>query len=420
MSKHLWDIKSHNIPASHLRGYAKLGEISSRLTRSRFERGSRDEEEKAGLRLAVKQYTPQKARSARGDVTFIIQGGIDNSKESFEPFFDDLLQQYPAIRNIWIMDPATYGESFLLNRNTIGDEPNWLDIPRDILHMVNHFQELMPPPIIGIGHSLGGALMTLLSTWHPRLFTGLILTEPAYGPKKGITWPTSNKMYPAALVAKRRDTWPSKEEARKAFAKSPLFRSYDSRVVEKIVEYDLVDASSVKNEANATGVTLTTPKSITTSIWTHPRPKLEGYPSNPGENIPDEHVSPIPGFGRPEAPPVWDSLLYVHPPVLFIWGAESELFSKGRIDNREFTAGVLGTGHGGSGGRASGQVTEATIPGAHHHIPFERPRELAKATAEWSKKTQQSWLKKMDDRKNEPPIDHYEANAEIMSRFAKL
>ncbi|KAK4499146.1 hypothetical protein PRZ48_009658 [Zasmidium cellare] len=413
MSRDLWSITTHNIPASHVRG---------------FERGVRDEET-SKLQLAVKQYTPRaNFKPSRGDVTFIMVGGIDNSKETFEPLFDDLLQHFPAIRNIWAVDPATYGKSFWLNRDTIGDEFNWLDIPRDVLHMINHFQDLMPTPIIGIGHSLGGALLTVLSTWHPRLFTGLILTEPAYGPKKGISWPTPNKFYPSVLVAKRKDTWPSREEARKTFVKSPVFKSYDLRVVDKIVEHDLVDVSSLDEKARASlgqvdpglSVTLATPKAITESIWVHPRPKLTGFPSNPGDDIPDEHVNPIPGFGRPEAPVTWQSIPYLYPPTLLVWGAESELFGEKRAANRKYTAGVMGTGHGGGGGLATGQVTEATIAGAHHHIPFEKPLDLAKAAASWSKKIQDGWLRKMDERKNQPEIDPYKVNEEIMSRYAKL
>ncbi|KAF2171685.1 hypothetical protein M409DRAFT_17922 [Zasmidium cellare ATCC 36951] len=413
MSRELWTITTHNIPASHIRG---------------FERGTRDEET-SKLQLAVKQYTPKaNLQSIRGDVTFIMAGGIDNSKETFEPLFDDLLQQFPGIRNIWAIDPATYGESFWLNRDTIGDEPSWLDIPRDILHTMNHLQDLMPPPIIGIGHSLGGALLTVLSTWHPRLFTGLILTEPAYGPKKGIKWPTPNKFYPSVLVAKRRVTWASRDEARKAFAKAPLYKSYDPRVVDKVVQHDLVDVSSLNDKSRrslgkiepGTSVTLATPKSITESIWVHPRPKLANFPANPGDDIPDEHVNPIPGFGRPEAPVTWNSIPHLYPPVLLAWGAESELFGEKRAANRKWTAGVMGTGHGGGGGLASGQVTEVSIAGAHHHIPFEKPTDLARAAASWSKKIREGWLQKMDERKSQPEIDHYKVNEEILSRYAKL
>lgn len=334
-----------------------------------------------------------------------------------EPLFDDLLQHFPAIRNIWAMDPATYGESFQINRDVIGDEPNWLDVPRDLLHMINHFQELMPPPLIAIGSSLGAALLTILSTWHPRLFSGLILAEPAYGPRKGYYWPSSNKLYPARLVAKRRESWPSREDARKAFAKSPLYRSYDPRVIDKVLEHELVD---VKDGVVGQRVALRTPKSIITSIWVRAIPRPPGLPANPGDDIPIDHQSPVPGFGRPEAPYTWGSLPFVYPPVLLIWGEESELFGNKIAHNRNLILDPLGTGHGGGGGISKGQVDQACIPGVHHGLVFESPLNVAKAAASWSKKIREEWLKKMYERKSQPAVDHSKVNEEVMARFAKL
>lgn len=33
---------------------------------------------------------------------------------------------------------------------------SWFDHPRDLLHMINHFRNQMPRPLVGIGHSMGG------------------------------------------------------------------------------------------------------------------------------------------------------------------------------------------------------------------------------------------------------------------------
>jgi alpha-beta hydrolase superfamily lysophospholipase len=34
---------------------------------------------------------------------------------------------------------------------------SWFDHPRDLLHLVNVKRAEMPRPIIGVGHSMGGA-----------------------------------------------------------------------------------------------------------------------------------------------------------------------------------------------------------------------------------------------------------------------
>lgn len=40
---------------------------------------------------------------------------------------------------------------------TTGGTASWLDHSRDLLHLVNLKRDEMPRPIIGVGHSFGGA-----------------------------------------------------------------------------------------------------------------------------------------------------------------------------------------------------------------------------------------------------------------------
>ena len=107
MSENLGNIHDHGIPASHIRG---------------FRRGIRDEQV-GRIRLAIKQYVPkQPSGSNGGHVTIIASHGVGSSKESFEPFFDELLLCGIPIRAVWAMDVAHNGASYLLNENVIGDE----------------------------------------------------------------------------------------------------------------------------------------------------------------------------------------------------------------------------------------------------------------------------------------------------------
>ena len=154
MSEHLFNITSHIIPASHIRG---------------FSRGMQDEQN-SQLRLSVKHYVPKDRKPQIGDPTLIFAHGIGTAKEDCEPFLDELVARIP-IRGAWLCDVANHAASYLLNEHIMGDEPHWLDATRDLLHMVNTFGAQMPPPIYGIGQSWGclNSESTLSSVYLVRL-----------------------------------------------------------------------------------------------------------------------------------------------------------------------------------------------------------------------------------------------------------
>ena len=167
--KPTWKVNEHIVPASHPRGYL---------------RGVRDPQT-TRLRLHVKQYIPYRSKALPDNelaITLVVQHGQPpgDNKEAYEPFMWDLLYQpnLPPIRAIWALDIASAGQSFLLNRKEIGDEPHWFDAARDIMQVVNHFQAEMKPPLVGFGQSWGAAVLPMVATWSPRLFQGLLLSEP--------------------------------------------------------------------------------------------------------------------------------------------------------------------------------------------------------------------------------------------------
>ena len=54
-------------------------------------------------------------------------------------------------------DVSHQGESGVLNEGLLGNDPGWFDHSRDLLHLINLKRDQMPRPIMGIGHSMGGA-----------------------------------------------------------------------------------------------------------------------------------------------------------------------------------------------------------------------------------------------------------------------
>ncbi|KAI2908356.1 hypothetical protein CBS147371_10066 [Aspergillus niger] len=175
------------------------------------------------LRLAVKQYIPiDNPHPKEGDVTIIGAHANAFPKELYEPLWDDIHEQLASqnrrIRSIWIADVAQQGQSGVSNELILGHDPDWLDHGRDLLFMINQFQDQIPQPLVGIGHSMGGMQLAHLSLMHPSLFEGLILLDPV------IQRENPGRKFAQASTY-RRDLWASREQAAAKFKSNPFYRA---------------------------------------------------------------------------------------------------------------------------------------------------------------------------------------------------
>ncbi|KAL8669125.1 MAG: hypothetical protein Q9168_006277 [Polycauliona sp. 1 TL-2023] len=384
MSTEFWTVKEHVIPASHVRGFS----------RGALHNGT------AHLRLAIKQYIPIKQEHPHhpNAMTFIMAHGVASSKESYEPFFDELLHCGLPIRAVWAMDIAHHGASYLLNQDLLGDEPHWLDTSRDMGKMIDYFQEQMPSPIIGITQSWAVVTIAMLAVWHPRLFTAIIPIEPMVGSTYRAGDETKVTKNKTRLFVNRKDTWPSREAARKHLMANPYYGCYDPRVFERVMKYDLRDAPSI---ANPTAVTLTTPKTMELYTILRADPPLAGYPQAPDHRTKTSDDVIFPGFYRGERSHFIEHLQYLAPPVLYVWGT---LSGSEKSDYSSLIVRRTGIGRGGNGGVAAGKVTEAIIQGAHHPIPLEKPAAAAEAIAAWLRTQMSVWEEEATLRRKEPPF----------------
>ncbi|KAI4191875.1 MAG: hypothetical protein LQ348_003381 [Seirophora lacunosa] len=404
MSDQHWTVIEHVIPASHIRGFTRGVRYGS----------------SGRLRLAVKQYVPkcQGPGSSKG-MTIVMAHGVGSSKESYEPFFDGLLHCGLPIRAVWAMDIAHHGASYLLNEDVIGDDHHWFDSSRDIFQMINHFQEQMPAPIIGIGQSWGTVSVCMLAIWHPTLFSGLIVIEPLFGQAyRSDTADDTTKAQTrrtAQLLVNRKDTWPSREAAREHFLSNPYYRSFDPRVFERVMRYDLRDLPS-KNDFPA-AVTLTTPKTMETYSIIRADPPLAGFPETPDYRTRTARDIIVPGFYHGERSQYLDSLQYLSPPMLYVWGSLSGYASTGSAIDMLHLA---GTGLGGNGGVASDKVNQVVVEGAHHPVPLEKPAAAAQAIAPWLEQHFAAWEAELEHRRHEPPLAIKDFPSEYKERIAKL
>ncbi|KAK5707749.1 hypothetical protein LTR97_000287 [Elasticomyces elasticus] len=296
------------------------------------------------LRLHVKQYVPKTNDQPKvGDVTIIGAHANGFPKELYEPLWDDLYghlqKQGRNIRSIWISDVAGQGQSGILNEALLGPESSWWDHGRDLLFLLNQFQDQMPHPIIGIGHSLS----TL-----------------------------------------RRDVWPSRAAAAKKFASSKFYQIWDPRVLEKWNEYGLRDLpteqypGAVQSGEDGPPVTLST--TVAQEVYSYLRatysdPRLL-HDNKPLRDVHPNNIDQIP-FARAECQELYRKLPKIRPSVHYLFGRTSEA-STSKLREGKMT--ITGTGVGGSGGAAEGMVGE-TVLDCGHLVPMERPKECAEACA---------------------------------------
>ncbi|GAB1317463.1 hypothetical protein MFIFM68171_07673 [Madurella fahalii] len=333
-------------------------------------------------RFAVKQYIPlDNPNPQPGDITIVAAHANGFPKELYEPLWDDLHKQLARsstrIRSIWIADMWNQGQSGVLNEKIIGNDPSWFDHSRDLMHLINLKRDEMPHPLVGVGHSMGGAQLTLLSLMHPRLFHTLILLDPVIQ--------TANAgIGPAVASTNRRDMWDSRSAAATKFAQSKFYQAWDPRVLNLWIQHGLRNLPtelypSGSPSSTDSRVTLTTTKHQ--ELFTFLRPT---YPRGPGYAIPDrgplpDGDSPDYPFYRPEPLHAFSRLPELRPSVLYVFGETSDLSTP---EKRRAKMERTGTGVGGSGGAAAGRVKEVVLD-CGHLVAMERVPQCAEAITQF-------------------------------------
>ncbi|KAE8352709.1 Alpha/beta hydrolase family-domain-containing protein [Aspergillus coremiiformis] len=379
MSAGTFKITEHTVPACHIREYP----------------GSTAKSQEEALSLHVKQYTPldQHGPVPSDAVTVIAAHACGFPKELYEPLWDEIHHRLKRkglhIRSIWIADAANMGMSGVLNEDKISNEYSWNDSARDLLMLINHFREQMPRPLVGIGHSFGGNILTNLALMHPRLLTTVVLLDPVIqtaGADRGIgTDPPGAVNY----TLWRPDRWPNRKAAASAHAK--IWQRWDRRCVDRMIKFGFRDLPTALypempggSDRSDPPVTLTTTKyQEATSLY---RANFFAAHASDGRIPIDRSVHPDldPVFAfqpvfRPESRMIALRLPTLRPPVLWILGEESFL----GIDNIRASVQTCGTGVGGSGGVSQGQVKEIILSGCGHLLPFEAVDQTADHCADW-------------------------------------
>jgi len=370
MSASVFAVREHVLECQHIREYARATSHSQEDV----------------LHLAIKQYTPlDNLQPSGGDVTIIAAHANGFPKELYEPLWDDLHACSKTngfrIRSIWIADVAQQGASGILNENLLGNDPSWLDHSRDLLHMVNTFRSEMPMPIVGIGHSFGGAQLVNLSYMHPRLLRTIILLDPVIQAQASAPFGPS----PARASTFRRDVWSSRAEAEASFRKSKFYQTWDPRALDLWCKYGIRSTPTALLPNEKGSVTLSTTKHQ--ECFTFLRPSWDAMDED-GKTVTDRDLIPdmsqdfltkYPLY-RPEPPVLLDRLPTLRPSAFYIFGAESPMSAP---EARKMKMDLTGTGVGGSGGVNAGRVKELVLEGIGHLVAMEASFACANAAAQW-------------------------------------
>ncbi len=222
-------------------------------------------------------------------------------------------------------------------------------------------------------------------------------------------------MQGAFAIMHRIDHWPSRNEAMKTIRAHPMFKGWDPRVLKLFEEYAFRRTQSLQQPPSQASLTSSEPESVTlmttkdqeVAIYSRAayppkrqltlstfRPTKRSHPDM-SLNLPDQHS--IGGFYRPEPVQIYGLLPTLRPPVLYIYGPNSQFETSSPSLRAEVTR-VTGTGIGGNGGVKSGRVREQVTKGGTHFVVLERPSEVVwEHLGPWLGLELQRWKSEEDD-----------------------
>ncbi|GBB93681.1 hypothetical protein RclHR1_02210016 [Rhizophagus clarus] len=270
----------------------------------------------AQLRLSVDCYKPHVKGNISGDeINIVFAHATGFHKEIWEPVIKSLFDHKRLnIGKILSLDHYNHGDSAILNKDILPDSLRWWDLAYDISQVINHFQ--LKKPLVGIGHSIGGAAMIMTELIKPGTFSCIVCVDPVLSPQFAM-----NQSFRFNSILKRRDIWPNREVAKTLFLKHEMFQKWDPEVLDIHMNYGL-------HELPDGQVTLKCPK-------------LQEYYTFSDNLFASPSSSPIDAFYR---------LHEIECPILFLTGENSHIESewgsliKTRTQRGEW-CGIVDCGH---------------------------------------------------------------------------
>lgn len=208
--------------------------------------------------------------------------------------------------------------------------------------------------------------------------------------------PVIQKDNPSTFYARastyRRDTWPSRAIAAEKFRASKFYQKWDSRVLDKWIEYGLTEIhdSADSIHADERPVTLTTLPAQEVFTFLRPAyddPRMLAEHEQIQKDMHPDDIDMNDNFYRPEPPSMLRKLPEIKPSVLYVFGRKSELSSS---EARKTKVGLTGTEYCGNGGATKGRVQEVVLD-CGHLVPMEKVKETAEGSVEFVDQELKRW-----------------------------
>jgi pimeloyl-ACP methyl ester carboxylesterase len=161
---------------------------------------------------------------------------------TYAPFIADLTDDL----HIFASDVRGHGDSLNLNHRRIR---NWQIFVNDLKAII---EQVMKPPIVGLGHSLGAVTTYMAAAEYPHLFSGIVLIDPVILPRRWLWLLAGLKLMgltgkiPLARAARRRRrNFQGKKEALKLFAAGRgIFKTWHREFIDAYLECGLLEKDS--------------------------------------------------------------------------------------------------------------------------------------------------------------------------------
>ncbi|KAJ3556719.1 hypothetical protein NM688_g1863 [Phlebia brevispora] len=207
------------------------------------------------VKMAARCYRPNHCSPSTAGLTLLFLHGVGSHKEFWEPVLDSLFRRRetsrkktPLIREVWLLDCQTHGDSALLNSSVEWTSESLFSITWAEAIAFLCQTRLAFHRVVCISNS-GGALASLGSVQHysPRPsppYEAIILIEPIVFSRSAVsredanTWKHGIEILIKATM-KRRDVWNSSQEAFSYFTKRFPWNTWDEAMVHLLVKHGL-------------------------------------------------------------------------------------------------------------------------------------------------------------------------------------